>query len=55
MPYEAPEGGLFLWYDSIGAFRRRPYEEVCIKYRAEKGLNLLTQFHRTVGRIRSYS
>ena len=34
VPYEAPEGGLFLWYDSIGAFRRRPYEEFCIKYRS---------------------
>ena len=34
VPYVVPEGELFLWYDSIGAFRRRPYDEFCLKYRS---------------------
>ena len=33
VPYETPEGGLFLWNDTIGAFRRKPSVEMCIKYR----------------------
>ncbi len=34
VPYVVPEGELYLWYDSIGSFRRAPHNEPCLKYRS---------------------
>lgn len=34
VPYKTSAGGLFLWCDTIGAFRRKPSVEMCIRYQA---------------------
>ena len=48
VPYVVPEGELFLWYDSIGAFRGRPYVEFCLRYRSSDVAEALRDAQLTV-------